>query len=80
MNLPERGTPMKKIHRSQENRKIAGLCGGLSEIYSIDPTLLRLAFVFGGLATGILPLLATYIIGWIIVPTGSSQQEKSHES
>ncbi len=71
---------MKKIHRSQENKKIAGICGGLSEIYSVDPTLLRLAFVFVGLATGIFPLLATYIVGWIMVPIGSSQQEKSRES
>ncbi len=70
---------MKKIHRSEENKKIAGICGGLSEIYSVDPTLLRLAFVFVGLATGIFPLLATYIVGWVIVPIRSSQQEKSRE-
>ena len=65
---------MKKLYRSVENKKIAGICGGIAEVYSIDPSLLRLAFVFVCLATGIAPLLVTYIVGWIVVPKGTPQQ------
>lgn len=59
---------MKRLYRSTTDRKIAGICGGIGETYSFDPTLVRLLFVFLLIATGIVPLLLTYIIGWIIIP------------
>ena len=59
---------MRKLYRSEKDKKIAGIFGGIGEIFSIDPTLLRLAFVFIGLATGVLPILAAYVVGWIIIP------------
>jgi phage shock protein PspC (stress-responsive transcriptional regulator) len=61
---------MKRLYRSQKDKKIAGIFGGLGEIFSIDPTLLRLAFVFIGLATGVFPLLIAYLVGWVIIPKG----------
>ena len=61
---------MKKIYRSQKDKKIAGILGGLGELFNIDSTLLRLAFVFIGLATGIIPIIIAYVIGWIIIPKG----------
>ena len=64
---------MKKIYRSQEDRKIAGILGGLGELFDIDPTLLRLLFVFIGLATGVIPLMVAYFIGWIIIPKGKNR-------
>ena len=45
-----------------------GVCGGISEMYGIDSTLIRLALVFLCLITGILPLVATYIVAGIIAP------------
>jgi phage shock protein PspC (stress-responsive transcriptional regulator) len=47
---------------------IAGICGGLGEIFNVDATLLRLGLVFLTLVTGVAPLVITYIIGWIIIP------------
>jgi len=61
---------MKRIYRSEEDKKIAGILGGLGEMFEIDPTLLRLAFVFIGLATGIIPISVAYLAGWIIIPKG----------
>jgi len=66
---------MKKLYRSQTDKKIAGIFGGLGEIFSIDPTLLRLAFVFIGLATGIIPVLVAYLVGWVIIPKGEKASE-----
>ena len=66
---------MKKLYRSEENRKIAGICGGLGEMFSFDPTLIRLLFVFIDLVTGILPLIIVYLVGWIILPTGPPEKE-----
>jgi phage shock protein C len=59
---------MKRIYRSQEDKKIAGILGGLGELFDIDPTLFRLLFVFIGLITGIIPLAVAYLVGWIIIP------------
>ncbi len=61
---------MRRLYRSREDRMIAGICGGMGEVYDIDPTLIRLGLVFLGLATAIVPLLVAYIVGVIIIPLG----------
>lgn len=61
---------MKRLYRSQTDKKIAGIFGGIAELYDIDPSVLRLVMVFLGLATAIFPLLVTYLAGWIIIPKG----------
>ncbi|MFO7944686.1 MAG: PspC domain-containing protein [Anaerolineales bacterium] len=57
----------KKLYRSREDRMIAGVCGGMGEYFEVDPTLIRLLFVFGTFATGS-GLLWVYLIMMIIVP------------
>ncbi len=38
---------MKKLYKSRKNKKICGVCGGLSEYLEIDVTIVRiLMFVF----------------------------------
>jgi len=56
----------RKLYRSIDDRKIAGICGGLGEYFDIDPTIVRLLWVSMVLAagTGIL----AYILAWFIVP------------
>jgi phage shock protein C len=59
----------RKLYRSQSQRMVAGVCGGLAEYFSIDPTLIRLLFVvlavFGGSG------LVIYLVMWIVVPDAS---------
>jgi len=59
---------MKRLYLSKNESKIAGICGGIGETYDIDPTLIRLALVFFCLATAVLPVVITYLIGWIVIP------------
>jgi phage shock protein PspC (stress-responsive transcriptional regulator) len=59
---------MKKLYLSKTDCKLGGVCGGIGETYGIDSTLIRLAWVFVGLATGGIPALITYIVAWIIIP------------
>ncbi len=59
---------MKRIYRDEDNAKIAGICAGLGEMYSIDPTLLRLGLVFLAVITGFVPIPITYLVGWAIIP------------
>ena len=56
----------QKLYRSQDDRMIAGVCGGLAEHFGIDPTWMRLIFILCALLGGAAFLL--YIILWIIVP------------
>ncbi|WP_062197096.1 PspC domain-containing protein [Massilibacterium senegalense] len=62
---------MKKLYRSEENRMLAGICGGLGDYLNIDPTILRIALVALMFATGFLPILLAYVLGVAIVPTKS---------
>ena len=71
---------MKKLYRSQKDKMIAGICGGLGEMFEIDSTLIRLALVFIGLATGVLPIIVAYTVGWIIIPTTPSHQDKGEQT
>jgi phage shock protein C len=61
---------MKRIYRSQTDKKVAGIFGGVAEVYDLDPSLVRLLAVFAGVVTGFVPLLITYLVGWAILPKG----------
>lgn len=66
----------KKLYRSQNERMIGGVCGGLAEYFEIDPTLVRLIFVLLALAGGNGVLI--YIIMLLIIPENPSFQSTSH--
>ena len=56
-----------KLYRSERNKMIGGVCGGLGEYLDIDPVLVRLFFAALAIANGIGVLL--YIALWIITPS-----------
>jgi phage shock protein C len=58
----------KRLIRSESNKVIAGVCGGLGEYFDIDPTIVRLVFIVFALAGG--PGILAYIIMWLIMPPG----------
>jgi phage shock protein C len=60
--------PTPRLYRSATDKVIAGVCGGLAQYFSIDPALVRLAFVVFALTGGAGVLL--YIVLWIAVPVG----------
>ena len=65
---------MPKLYRSATNQKIAGICGGLAEIYNVDANLVRLAVVFLGLVTQVVPVVVTYLVAWMLLPEGPSEE------
>jgi phage shock protein PspC (stress-responsive transcriptional regulator) len=58
---------MKKLVRSKKDRKIAGVCGGLGAYLRMDPTIIRIMFVFLALPGGF-PGIIPYVLLWIIIP------------
>ena len=59
---------MRKFYRSRKNKIFGGVIGGIGEYFDIDPTVLRLIFVFMVLATGIMAGIIVYIAALFIVP------------
>ena len=68
MNTP------KRLYRSRSERMVAGICGGLAEYFDIDPTIVRLLFVFGTIFTGS-GLFWVYLIMMIVVPEETSASQ-----
>lgn len=58
---------MKRLYRSRDERILAGILGGVSEYFKIDPTIIRLAFVLG-LFFSFGGLFFVYFMGIIIIP------------
>lgn len=58
----------RKLYRSNSNKMLCGVCGGIGEYLSVDPTLIRLLWaILACSGTGIL----IYFIAAIIIPQDS---------
>lgn len=60
---------MNQLHRSTQNKMIAGVCGGLGEYLNIDPTVVRLIWSIVTLISVGFGLVL-YIIAALIFPEG----------
>jgi len=56
----------KRLYKSNTNKIICGVCGGIGEYFGIDPTLIRLALVLFSF-TG--SSIVAYIVAAIIMPS-----------
>lgn len=59
---------MKRLYRSRKQRMLAGVLGGLSEYFNVDPTIVRLVFVVLLFPTAFFPLILIYLAAAIIIP------------
>ncbi len=60
---------MRILYKSENNRVLSGVLGGLGEYYNVDPTILRLGFLIIVLMSGLFPGVIAYIIAVFIVPS-----------
>ncbi|GAF65649.1 putative transcriptional regulator [Bacillus sp. TS-2] len=59
---------MKRLVRSLDDRKLAGICGGIAKYFNIDSTIVRiLTVILFFISTGF-PVLLAYIICAFIIP------------
>lgn len=60
----------KRLYKSQSDKKICGVCGGIAEYFNIDSTLVRLiwAILIFCIGTGVL----AYIIAALVLPNEDS--------
>ena len=57
---------MKKLYRSRRNRMLTGVCGGIAEYFSIDPTVVRIGFAVTTLITG--AGILAYLVCLVLMP------------
>jgi phage shock protein PspC (stress-responsive transcriptional regulator) len=58
--------PGKRLYRSLRDRKLAGICGGMGDYMSCDPTLVRVACVAAALMSGGIAVLIYLILIFVI--------------
>ena len=61
--------PPRRLYRSEKERLLGGVCGGLAEYFAVDPVLVRLVFVLLIFVSGI--GVIAYLVLWIITPRAS---------
>lgn len=59
---------MKRLYKSEDDKVITGVAGGVAEYYEVDPILVRLIGIFIALVTGIIPMALMYLIAVIVIP------------
>ncbi len=58
---------MKKLYRSNRDKKLCGVCGGLAEYLGIDSTIVRLIVIIFGFCT-LGTALVAYLIAALVMP------------
>ncbi len=58
------------LRRSKEDRLVAGIAGGLGDLFRIDPVIIRVGFIVLTLFGGVGAVL--YLVSWLVVPLGDS--------
>jgi pspC domain protein len=57
---------MKKLYKSQTDKKLCGVCGGIAEFFNIDSTIVRLALILFVACYG--SGIIAYIIAALVMP------------
>ena len=56
----------KRLHKSDSDKKLCGVCGGIAEYFNIDPTIVRLGWIIFCLAGG--SGVLGYIFAALVMP------------
>ena len=63
----EQAAATRRLYRSRDDRKLAGVAGGLADYLNMDPTIVRVIWIVLGVTTGPVALVA-YLLFAAVVP------------
>lgn len=67
----------KRLYCSSQNRMLTGVCGGIAEYLSVDPTLVRLVFITVALfVVNFETVMVIYGILWVVMPAQPKEKAK----
>lgn len=67
-----------KLHRSRQNRMLAGVMGGVAEYLGWNVNLTRILFVIISSMSVAVPGILIYIILWLVMPNASADSYKTY--
>lgn len=60
----------QKLCLSENDKKIAGVCGGIAESFGFEPALVRIIWVLLTFLLHLLPIII-YVVLWAVLPKSS---------
>ena len=60
--------PPRRLTRSNRNKMIAGVCGGLAEYLNMDPTVVRVLYILVSIVSAAFPGIVAYIVLMFLMP------------
>ncbi len=69
-SAPPTFIPAKRLVRSINNKRVAGVCAGIADYFDLDPTLVRVLWLLATLIPG--PNIIVYLVLWIVLPIGTT--------
>ena len=71
--------PARRVARSPEEGKVAGVCAGLANYFDADVTLVRLAWVALSIVPGVLVGgLVAYVVAWVLLPVEGAEGRRRY--
>ncbi len=67
-------TKPRRLTRSNRNKMISGVCGGIAEYLDMDPTLVRVLYVLVSILSAAFPGIIAYIILMFVMPPPPAEQ------
>lgn len=64
----------RKLVRSQDNRMLLGVCGGIAEYFDVDPTVVRVLWVVVSVLSAAVPGILVYLILALVMPRSPGQR------
>ena len=61
-----------RLRRSQNQRVVAGVIGGLAEYFDRDPVVMRVLYVLVSILSAAFPGILVYLILWVIIPSATT--------
>lgn len=65
----------RRLVRSTNDRRIAGVCAGVADYFDWDPTVVRVIWALATLVPG--PNILIYLVLWIVLPQGPTAAYRS---
>jgi len=58
----------KRLRRSNRERMLGGVCGGIAEYFNVDPTIVRIIYIAVSILSVAFPGILAYLILWAVMP------------
>jgi phage shock protein PspC (stress-responsive transcriptional regulator) len=58
----------RKLARSQQDKMIAGVCGGFAEYFGWTPWMVRFVYVLVSIFSAAFPGIIIYLVLWFLMP------------